>query len=521
MNFVFGFSLLLDMRKKLKIALWISLSILLLIAIASLVLNRVFESKIRAVVEDSLPKGIVTNNYNLTLSTFRGHITAENIIIKRKSANDISGIELEQLSLNGLSYWKLLVSNTISFKEVSVSNVNITMNRNTSVKEKFQGEPPKAIIIKNFHAKNINVTLLDDSLENSYLEVNNFSVSLKNIRSDENLRQKKIPFEFENIDVYSGFISYHLNPYDVLSVKEFSLHNHQFSATDLAIKTIYGKEELSTIITTERDYIDLLIPVFTIDNFRFGNMDVSFFIANTAVHLENATLDIYRDKLVEDDLSVKPLYSKSIRELPFYLTVDSLFLNNTTIVYEEKVHPGHSAGRINFSELNAKIGNVSNTYLPGEKKTTIDITANFMDNSPLKVHWEFDANNTQDFFTFRGELGELNTTKMNKFTKPNLNVDLEGEIHKTYFVIHGNDDESQIDLSLNYNNLKVEIYDNHDKRNRLLSAVANLFVKKDSDTKDRVFKDGKGTAKRNKDKSFFNYLWINLQSGLKDVIIAI
>src|SRR5690606_21692772 len=126
----------------------------------------------------------------------------------------------------------------------SISNVSFTMNRHTSVKENFQENPknnnsPKTIIIKNFQAENINITLLDNSLETPYLEVNNFSVSLKNIRSDENVRQKKIPLEFEETEIHSGFISYYLNQYDVLSVKELSLKNHQFSATNLAIKTIH------------------------------------------------------------------------------------------------------------------------------------------------------------------------------------------------------------------------------------------------------------------------------------------
>jgi hypothetical protein len=219
--------------------------------------------------------------------------------------------------------------------------------------------------------------------------------------------------------------------------------------------------------------------------------------------------------------SIKPLYSKSIRNIPFPLTLDSLHANNAMVVYEEKVSARQPAGAINFSNLNASIGNLSNTYALGEKKTTIHITSIFMDESPLNIEWSFDVNDLKDTFQIQGELDALNATKMNSFTKASLNVELEGKIKKTFFNIHGNNERSSIDLRISYDNLKVEILNKENKRNWLLSSVANIFVKKDTDSREGSFIEGKGTAERNKDKSFFNYLWISIQEGLKDVMVAI
>jgi len=203
------------------------------------------------------------------------------------------------------------------------------------------------------------------------------------------------------------------------------------------------------------------------------------------------------------------------------LTIDSLHIKNATIVYEERVIARQPAGAINFSKLNAAIGNVSNTYAQGEKNTTIHINSIFMGESPLKINWSFDVNDTRDTFQIQGELDALNATKMNSFTKASLNVQLEGKVKKTYFNINGNDRSSTVDLRISYDNLKVEILNKENKRNWFLSTVANIFVRKDTDTREGSFKEGKATAERNRDKSFFNYLWINIQEGLKDVMVAI
>lgn len=53
------------------------------------------------------------------------------------------------------------------------------------------------------------------------------------------------------------------------------------------------------------------------------------------------------------------------------------------------------------------------------------------------------------------------------------------------------------------------------KKNGFLSAIANIFISKDSDKSEQEFRKGSGEVTRDKTKSFFNYLWLNAQKGLK------
>lgn len=397
----------------------------------------------------------------------------------------------------------------------------ITQNLEKNDRQQTENkEMPLPFSLASISVNDAQVTLLNHD-NSPHLQVEDFNISLNEVLVNTSTLQQMIPCQFSNLEFDSKSLQYQLNGFDLLTYKSVSLKNNELQIEDVAIKTIYSKTELSRVISKERDHMDLEMPLVTLKDFYFNVIDTTFQVSGSDIIIENPVLKVYRDKLVADDTSIKPLYSKSIRSIPFPLTLDSLHVNNATITYEEKVRVKQPAGVIHFSNLNASIGNLSNTYAIGEKKTTIHINSIFMNESPLKIDWSFDVNDIRDTFQIQGELGALNATKMNSFTKASLNVQLEGKLKKTFFNIHGNDNSSSVVLRISYDNFKVEILNKENKRNWILSTVANIFVKKDTDSKEGTFKEGNATATRNKDKSFFNYLWISIQEGLKDVMVAI
>lgn len=87
-----------------------------------------------------------------------------------------------------------------------------------------------------------------------------------------------------------------------------------------------------------------------------------------------------------------------------------------------------------------------------------------------------------------------------------------------YFDFHGNDNGSKGNFGLNYDDLKFTIYKKNDrkKKNKFLTAVAGIFVKKDSDEK---IKQTEIEVEREKDKSFYNMFWKSIAEGLKKILI--
>lgn len=389
-----------------------------------------------------------------------------------------------------------------------------------STKTKSGNAMPFPVKIESFQVNKGSIAIknLDES---DYLQIDTFDFSLDEVTINSKTLEQKIPLRFSNLEVKTNALTYELNDYDVLSLNNFSVSENQLQINDLSIQTKYSKTELSNIIDKERDHMDVKMPSFSIQNFQVKSKDTTFAITGDALTIKNPILNIYRDKLVADDNSIKPLYSKSLRELPFSVNLDSFFIENASIEYEEKVKANLAPGKIYFSNLNADISNISNTYAAGEKETTLLITATFLDHSPLKIDWRFDVNNPKDKFSVNGELGALKATELNSFARSSMNATLEGKLNKTFFNINGDNENSQVDLRMNYDEFKVEIMDKKNKRNWFLSTVTNIIVKKNTNSKDNDFKEGKATVKRIKDKSFFNYLWINIQAGLKVIMVSI
>ena len=203
-----------------------------------------------------------------------------------------------------------------------------------------------------------------------------------------------------------------------------------------------------------------------------------------------------------------------LRILKFSLTLNTVFLNDAKISYTEKVKEDTQGGKLEFSGLNAEIKNLSNTYK--DTVTSINVNAIFMKDTPLTVVWDFDVNDTTDAFLYKAELGALPANAMNQFMEPNLNVRLKGIINKTYFTISGNDNSSQIDLKLQYDNFDVVVLKQNGKEeNKFLSSLVNLFVSKDSKKDARLFRYGSKTdVERDDTKSVFNYQWLNIKAGL-------
>ncbi len=75
-------------------------------------------------------------------------------------------------------------------------------------------------------------------------------------------------------------------------------------------------------------------------------------------------------------------------------------------------------------------------------------------------------------------------------------------------------------MRLNYDNFKVDILNaDGKKKNKVLSALANLFIVKHSNRAEDGFRESnKEGIERDHTKSIFNYIWISIKSGLVSVL---
>lgn len=516
------------MGKGLKIILITIGVILLLGVIGAMVVQKMMTSKIEKFLSNDLPENLKLDYEHLDFSLINGNLTIDTINFTNFEKNTdsiIITVQTKHVVIDGISYWDYLVNDEINLQKIIIDQPDIQLFYHKAVKSK-DSTPSKTKSLKQnihvgtFQIDNSSFSMFNVENDSLMLKLKNFNLNLSDIDMDTSTMKQRIPFNFETYQISFADFFYSLNVYENLEIKNINVSKQKINYQHLNLYTKYSKEELSKMISTERDHVDLSIDDVAIHFEEFGyHNDSVFFFNSPKVEVLNPVLNIYRDKLVADDNTIKLLYSKMLRDLKFDLTLSEVSLKNGEIHYSERVKPGSDAGLISFTKLNADIKNLSNTY-SDSIKTNIDIDAIFMKSTPIKVNWYFDVNHVNDHFIFKADMGALQAQNLNQFTEPNLKIKMEGEMTRTYFTIDGNFQNSNVDFRMNYEDFKVIILDKEGRnKNKFLSVVANLFIKKGSEKSLDDFREGsKASVERDKTKSVFNFIWLNAQAGLLSVM---
>lgn len=509
------------MNKKAKKIVLIIVGSILVLFLGLLGLNYFLENKLKKQLSEA------SENYKIQYEAIAVNALTGNVkviqprisIYEEKTKKLTATVALEKFSVEGFSYFNYLFQDKISVDDIIFNQAKITYYKNETPKDESSNnifEKLKQIVqIESIELKEAFITMYDGSNDSLILKSDNLNLNIDVIKI--NPSKKMNPISYSDFRVTSKATFYSLNEYENLILEGLDVNSKQSKFSGVKLKTKYSKHALTQMIPVERDHYDLAIDSITLKNQNFGfKHDSIFYFKSKRVDFHQPNFKIYRNKLVTDDMSVKPLYSKMLRDLGFDLTLNTVFLNNTSITYTEKTKGETSGGKILFSKLNAEIKNLSNTYKAKDSLTAIKVKAIFMDNTPIDVDWNFDVNNLQDSFVFKAKMGGLNAESMNQFMEPNLNIQLEGAIKQTYFTINGTDDTSHIDLQIKYDAFDVIILKQKTKKkNKLLSSIVNIFVSKDSeDVSNDFIKGSKSDIERVKNKSVFNYLWINIKEGL-------
>ncbi len=509
------------MNKKAKKIVLIIVGSILVLFLGLLGLNYFLENKLEKQLSEA------SENYKIQYEAIAVNALTGNVkviqprisIYEEKTKKLTATVALEKFSVEGFSYFNYLFQDKISIDDIIFNQAKLTYYKNETPKEDSSNnifDKLKQIVqIESIELKEAFITMYDGSNDSLILKSDNLNLNIDVIKI--NPSKKMNPISYSDFRVTSKATFYSLGEYENLLLESVDVNSTQSKFSGVKLKTKYSKHALTQMIPVERDHYDLAIDSITIKNQNFGfKHDSIFYFKSKRVDFHQPNFKIYRNKLVTDDMNVKPLYSKMLRDLGFDLTLNTVFLNNTSITYTEKTKGETSGGKILFSKLNAEIKNLSNTYKAKDSLTAIKVKAIFMDNTPIDVDWNFDVNNLQDSFVFKAKMGGLNAESMNQFMEPNLNIQLEGAIKQTYFTINGTDDTSHIDLQIKYDAFDVIILkEKTKKKNKLLSSIVNIFVSKDSEDVSNDFRKGsKSDIERVKNKSVFNYLWINIKEGL-------
>ena len=472
------------------------------------------------------PYHIVYKMIDITLLS--GTILINDItIVPKKAMNETSDktglfATISDVNIEGISVWNFLFDKKIKASKLTISKPKIILYKNDdkalnnpkSIHESVVKPFKNTISVSDILLENTSLKIISNSSNLPLLVVSNLSLELDNVVLDDETVENKIPFNYKDFDLSCDSIYFKANEF--YHLKASTIHG---TKSDLKIDNFklipeYSRAEFVRKIPVEKDIYSTSIKSISLNDMDWGFEKEDFYFFSKSILLDTVYANIYRSKIPNDDLSKKPLYNKLLREIPFKLQVDSLQIRESILEYEEEKTFEKGAGLLSFHQFNMAVTNINSGYKERKlSEVKIKVDCHFMNVSPLKVDWRFNVLDKSDGFKIKGTILNFPAEKLDPFTEPYMNVDVEGKLNEVFFNFAGNDLKSSGNFAIKYHDLKVIVFKKNSRKekNKFLTAVGNLFIKNDSHEK---VKEVEVEVDRIPEKSFYNFLWRNIGEGL-------
>lgn len=503
-------------------------SLLVLAVILNIGLNIWINSQLPKIINRKNDSAYFITYKNLDVSMWRGYIKADQIVIVPKAALkdsiNKSGIyaKVKGLEVRDFKIWDLAFSDKLKARSITVEQPKVLLyqkNEKENVRNSVVAPFEKIISVSDIYLNHGDLKIIKVKDNKAVLSVNNINFNLDGIVITEAILNDKIPFQYSNYKLSCDSLYFHPNEFYHIKTNKLTSTKSDLNIEKFQMLPTYSRKEYVAKMKTEKDIYTLLCDSVNVSKVDWGFKADDFFFHCNTVDLERVSANIYRSKEPADDLTKKHLYNKMLRDLKFDLKVDTLKVRNSILEYEEEKSTEFGAGKLTMSAFNLTATSISS----GFKKTSlpdlkIKINCSFMNAAPLDVNWKFNVMDKNDGFTIVGRMKNFETEKIIPFSKPYINVTTKGIMDQVYFNFRGNDKMSSGAFKVEYDDLKFTVYKKGDpkKKNKLLTFVAKIFVKKDS--KDKL-KEAQIEVKRVPEKSFYNLLWVSIMEGLKKILV--
>lgn len=497
---------------------------ILIAATVVLVLGLAVQFTAKAIITDILDRYIPNHihlEYNrLKVNAFIGSIRLEGVRLEW-SDQDTTGahsiLKMDVLRLEGLEYFDFVFHNSLSvdYIEFVRPNMRYAPYRHSSKKDTTKNGRAglkRELAIAQFNIVEGEFTQLQEGSDSIKLQAKKLDISVKDLKTNGELIKSKIPFTYGDYALGTGNVKVDLGPFEILEFNSVDVSEGNMLLNGLSLNSKYTKRGLSKLLKHERDYIDLKIPEIRISGLDFVLNGDRYFLKGESGTLDGPVLEMYRDKLIADDLKKKKLYGQLLREMPFDLEIAVLNINKGHITYAELVAQGTVPGEISFTEVDASLKALSNVDREG---THIEIRAKLMGEAPLLLKWSFDSRKENDAFFVAGNVSQFKAASINPFLNSNLRAEAKGEVKELYFTISGDALSAKGDMKMHYGDFSFAVLQKDRMGvNKLLTAIGNMFINDGSKTDDNGYRYGEIYAERDATKSFFNYLWLNVKAGI-------
>lgn len=518
-------------------------------------LNPTLQTIVKRSVKDATDELYVIDFSTLTFDIFSGTLKATDLVVypdtarfeelqKKDSASaTLFKAEIPLLLITDINLKEIWFEELFDISELRISKPALTITHYPHLKqpvdtaERFDPNTLFNKYFKTLKLANINLDELTfdyaifTKSNNRLFRVNKVSVTMEDFFIDSAaVNNPDRLFYADNIHI--NIKDYTFNFPDSLyklQVKEIDISENKRSIRMDSLQIIpqYDKYTFARKKGIETDRMAVENALFQVHGLNFNALLKQQRVRAQKIVFDGLQMDMFRDKRMPNSDSIRPpTPQQMLKNLDFYLHIDTLQITNSSIRYEEHAEDSNESGHINLNNFYTSIYNITNdsSFISQGKHMQIDARTQLMDEGVLEVHFDIPLDSPSDAYTFKGQLSATNLTAFNPMLSPVAFVKIDdGMAQSLQFEVQANDDNGKGTMQFVYDNLKIKFLNEETGKSKGLlqgikSFVANTFVVKSKNSPEQNFREGEMYFERDKSKSIVNFWWKTLLSGLKSSV---
>jgi hypothetical protein len=448
-----------------------------------------------------------------------------------------------ELSLN--NFWTMVPSRFLDVDKLNISRPRLSI---FDYGQQSKDDSLSLDKIRQFDAHAL-ISQYFDSLVVSSLSIDDAGVGwIKSDPEQESFDIAGISARVEGLRINSGTVNRNYG-YPEASVFELKLEDASFTSRD----SLYAFQVKG--ITADPVRQELMVDSFSMlplqSEYRFARdvghrvdrislqveklmlerIDLHYLISEQAflvgkITIVHPLLEVFKDKRMQPPLPApKPMLQESLKLVPVAFRLDSLLLVKGNIQYREHAPDADKPGNISFQDVYMSAYNISNidSLWKRELMMEADVETIFMGQSLLKLNMDFPLHRKDQLHRISGEMRELSLPSLNNMLENTAFASVEsGHVFTLKFDMQLDSHDSRGEMQFAYRDLKIKLLskenpDDPSLKENIKSLLANWLVVKSNnpDNHTKPLRIGEIAFVRDPEKSFFNYWWKSLLSGIK------
>lgn len=246
------------------------------------------------------------------------------------------------------------------------------------------------------------------------------------------------------------------------------------------------------------------------------------------VELAGCKINVFRDNQYPLAQILRPSLQTMVKDLPFYIVVDSIEMKNGTLSFEGITPNSEAIGKIEVNNMNIIIEGIKNdtTMYTDNQSINAMVSGTILNQAKFSQTITFPLKTTKDFFYSSGRMTSMSLTSFNPIILPSKHISImSGQLDSVSFSFVARENLSDGEMKFMYHDLNVEMIAENGQKNGLKQKFKTLLMNKYIVENSNPGKSGdlrisKIQTKNNPYRFFINYSMQSILSGIEPSIVG-